>query len=720
VQQINVGDFDSNLGSDWENIVQPNTGQKLHGISQILMHRAQYRNFGTSQNIVCNHTVDVDNSNHAGVRWYELKHNGTDWEVRQYGTYAPDGDSRWMGSIAMNSNREIALGYSVSSSSTYPSIRYAGQSNAENASATGILDITEASIHEGTASQTSSERWGDYSNMAIDAANDQTFWFTTEYNINGALKGTKIASFEFSLLPHAEFVADNLIPGLTDIVTFTDLTTGSPISWSWSFTPSTVTYMNGTSATSQDPEVRFDVIGFYTVELTATNAIGPDTETKVDYIAAGNPPVPPIANFVASNTNPTTEDTVFFTDLTMNDPTSWAWTFTPSTVTYLNGTSATSQNPDVMFDVSGSYTVKLTATNAVGSDTEIKVDYIAVDDPPLAPEADFVASNTNPTTLDAVLFTDLTINDPTSWAWTFTPSTVTYLNGTSATSQDPNVRFDEAGLYTAELTATNNAGSDTETKTDYISVTVGMLVMASADPGEICEGFSTQLNAIPLGGSGSYTYNWTSDPAGFTSTLQNPVAMPVVNTLYMVELFDGSLTANGAVSVIVNPLPVITLGEWPEMLCNVGVPPVQLTALPGGGIFSGTGVAATGLFISSTAELGWNVITYTYEDAIGCINSAQDSIYVDDCVGITEISADESTVNIYPNPSMGSFTLESENNIEKIEIINQNGKMVMMRKINGTSTAISALRSKGLYYVRVYTTGQDAKTTVVNKEIIIR
>ena len=94
VQQIDVASFDSNFGSNWENIKQPGTGQELDAINQVLMHRVQYRNFGSSQTIVCNHTVDVDATDHAGVRWYELEHNGTDWEVRQYGTYAPDGDSR--------------------------------------------------------------------------------------------------------------------------------------------------------------------------------------------------------------------------------------------------------------------------------------------------------------------------------------------------------------------------------------------------------------------------------------------------------------------------------------------------------------------------------------------------------------------------------------------------------------------------------------------------
>ncbi|MEN8225275.1 MAG: PKD domain-containing protein, partial [Bacteroidota bacterium] len=627
VQQLDVESFDSYFGPTWDNIAQPGP-QKLDAINQILMHRAQYRNFSGSEHIVCNHTIDVDNTDHAGIRWYELEHDGVEWAIRQFGTYAPDADSRWMASIAMNSDHEIAIGYSVSSSSTYPSIRYAGQSSSENANATGLLDIAETSIIEGTASQSSFNRWGDYSNLAVDPSDDHTFWYTTEYNLNSSMKGTRVASFEFAAAPDVEFEADNLTPNTGEIVSFTDLSTGSPIFWSWAFTPSTITYENGTSATSQNPEVSFDAPGFYTVELTATNSIGPGTETKVDYIEALDPNGPPTADFEASNTNPSTTDTVSFTDMSTNSPTSWDWTFTPATVTYLNGTSSTSQNPDVSFDATG--------------------------------------------------------------------------------------------LYTVELTATNSFGSGTEVKTDYINVMGTMSVVATADPEEICIGDWSQLDAAASGGSGTYTYSWTSDPSGFFSSTANPVVMPELTTIYMVEVNDGTQTANGSATVTVNPLPEITLGDWPELLCNQNVPPVQLTALPEGGTYSGSGVSPEGLFDPAAADLGWNIITYTYVDALSCENSELDSIYVDDCVGIRENGADEISVNLYPNPSAGYITLESEKEIERIEIINQTGKTVMMKKVDDNSTYLTALRSQGLYFVRIYLKNENALPGVVVKEFIIK
>ncbi len=218
VQQLAVSAFDSNFGADWTNIAQPGTTQQLDAIPQVVMNVPQYRNFGTYQTIVCCHTVDVDNTDHAGVRWYELR-RGTqasgNWAIRQQGTYAPDANSRWMGSISLNGSGKIGLGYSVSSSTVYPSIRYAGQSSAAYNAATGLLDIPEASILAGTTSQTAAERWGDYSAMSVDPSDDQTFWFTTQYIGSGGTRNTRIASFKFGNNPSVTTLSASSITATT-------------------------------------------------------------------------------------------------------------------------------------------------------------------------------------------------------------------------------------------------------------------------------------------------------------------------------------------------------------------------------------------------------------------------------------------------------------------------------------------------------------------------
>ena len=92
----------------------------------------------------------------------------------------------------------------------------------------------------------------------------------------------------------------------------------------------------------------------------------------------GTGTTPPVADFSASATETCTATTITFTDASTNTPTSWAWSFSPATVTYVGATSASSQNPQVQFNASGLYEVTLTATNADGSDDEVKTDYIAV------------------------------------------------------------------------------------------------------------------------------------------------------------------------------------------------------------------------------------------------------------------------------------------------------------------------------------------------------
>ena len=120
--------FDSNLCGYARNCIpQPSRRKKLDALSDRLMYRLQYRHFSDHDSLVTNHTVDVDGTDHAGIRWYELRDTGSGWGIEQQGTYAPDSDHRWMGSIAMDSAGNIALGFSVSGSTTSPSIRYTGR-----------------------------------------------------------------------------------------------------------------------------------------------------------------------------------------------------------------------------------------------------------------------------------------------------------------------------------------------------------------------------------------------------------------------------------------------------------------------------------------------------------------------------------------------------------------------------------------------------------------
>jgi hypothetical protein len=180
-------------------IPQPNTRQKLDSLADRLMYRLAYRKFGDHESLVVNHSVSVGGNKRStvtGIRWYELRDPSGTPTVFQQGTFSPDSASRWMGSIAMDKVGDIALGYSVSSSTVFPSIRYTGRVPTDP---TGTLQ-SENSILISSGSQLSNlSRWGDYSSLTVDPVDDCTFWYTTEYlKSSGTFNwSTRIASFKF-------------------------------------------------------------------------------------------------------------------------------------------------------------------------------------------------------------------------------------------------------------------------------------------------------------------------------------------------------------------------------------------------------------------------------------------------------------------------------------------------------------------------------------------
>ncbi len=181
-------------------IPQPSTSVGLDALADRLMYRLQYRNFGDHESLVVNHTVAVgDYTNHAGIRWYELRRSGGSWSIYQQSTYSPDSDNRWMGSMAMNGQGDMALGYSVSSSSVYPSIRYASRLAGDSLNQ---LTQAEATLIAGGGSQThSSGRWGDYTSMSVDPVDNCTFWYTNQYYSSTSSGSWKTRIGSFKLIP---------------------------------------------------------------------------------------------------------------------------------------------------------------------------------------------------------------------------------------------------------------------------------------------------------------------------------------------------------------------------------------------------------------------------------------------------------------------------------------------------------------------------------------
>jgi len=194
---ISIPVANSNLacGNGGTCVPQKGTTQTLDTLGDRLMYRMGFRKFADHERVVVNHAVA--NGSQVAVRWYEILDPSGAVKVNQQGTFAPDSTSRWMASAAMDKSNDIALGYSASSATINPAIRFTGRVPGDPA---GTLQ-TEASMLEGTGSQTTGlSRWGDYTALQVDPSDDCTFWYTNQYQkANGTFNwNSHIGSFAFS------------------------------------------------------------------------------------------------------------------------------------------------------------------------------------------------------------------------------------------------------------------------------------------------------------------------------------------------------------------------------------------------------------------------------------------------------------------------------------------------------------------------------------------
>lgn len=297
-------------------IPQPGTTQGLDTLGDRLMYRLGYRNLGTRESLTVNHSVVAGTT--TGVRWYELDITGGVPSVRQQSTYSPDATHRWMGSIAMDHVGNIAMGYSTSSATVRPSIRFAGRE--EGIDPLNMM-TTESSMQVGGGSQTTGlSRWGDYSTMAIDPVDDCTFWFTSEFlKADGTFNwSTRVGSFKFSSCnstpppPVPNFLL-GVTPATRAIIQGQSTTfaasvtgqngytgsgnfsvTGLPANASASFVPTSYSGGSGGSTLTITTAATTPV-GSSPVTITAADTSGTPTQSVVVTLTVNPPPVPDFA-----------------------------------------------------------------------------------------------------------------------------------------------------------------------------------------------------------------------------------------------------------------------------------------------------------------------------------------------------------------------------------------------------------------------------------------
>ena len=357
-------------------IPQSNQAQHLASVSGHLMDRAAYRNFGTHESLVVNQTVQGSGgaTGPTALRWYELRFASGTPSIYQQGTYEPpDLRYRWLGSMAQDQAGDMALGYSTSSSTTYPAIAWTGRLGTD---ALNTMSQPEAIIATGLAYETSISRWGDFSSMQIDPSDDCTFWYTNElYNAAGAttwdtrISSTKFPScalndFSLGAAPAALSVARDA-SGSTTITT--SLIKGSAEALSltaYGLPAGTTATFNPTSVTSgQNATVTFNVgdstaTGTYTITIGATGQSAYHATTVTLTVTSA-----PVVTSVSPALGPASGGTVVtVTGMRLSGTTSVSFGSTPATnFSVVNDTTITATAP------SGTGTVNVTVTSAAGT-----------------------------------------------------------------------------------------------------------------------------------------------------------------------------------------------------------------------------------------------------------------------------------------------------------------------------------------------------------------
>ncbi|MEY2488879.1 MAG: hypothetical protein QOC70_821 [Verrucomicrobiota bacterium] len=195
----------------------------LDGIGDRLMFRLAYRNFGDHESVVGTYSVSAGGV--AALRWFELRNvTAGPVTVFQQSTYQPDTTWRWMGSAAMDGQGNLAVGFSASSATINPQLRYAARLATDPLN---TLAQGEAHLFDGVGSQSGTgNRWGDYSSLTVDPVDDSTFWFTSEYYTTTATFNwrTRIGSFKVA----SSAPTPTPTPAATPIATPTPATTATP------------------------------------------------------------------------------------------------------------------------------------------------------------------------------------------------------------------------------------------------------------------------------------------------------------------------------------------------------------------------------------------------------------------------------------------------------------------------------------------------------------
>lgn len=333
---------------------------------------------------------------------------------------------------------------------------------------------------------------------------------TTTYTVTGtdANGCTNTSSVTITVtpcsVPIVNFIASDTVICVGDCISFTDQSTNSPTTWSWTFSGAAT----ATSALQNPTNICYNSPGVFAVTLIATNTFGSGSYTKTGYINVNPPP----AAFAGADVTICTGQ-----QTTLNGSGGTAYLWMPGNLT----------TPSVIVTPATTTTYTLTVTDASGCTAQ---DMITVTvQPCTVPVSLFSASQTGFCAGTCIGFTDNSTGTPTGWNWQFPGATPS-----SSTSQNPtNICFNTAGTYTIVLIVNNAFGTDTS----FSTVTVGSPPTADAGAAvSIAIGNQTTLTAT--GGTG--TYSWSPSNGLGSPNSASTTASPTVTTTYTVTFTDAN------------------------------------------------------------------------------------------------------------------------------------------------------------------------------------
>ncbi len=619
---INVASFGLACGGGSVGCIpQRGIADRLDALGDRLMYRLAYRNFSDHQTWLVSHSVTAGSS--VGERWYEFHapENSTSLSVFQQGTFAPDSNYRWMGSIAMDSAQDIALGYSISSTSMYPSISYTGRVPSD---ALGTME-SEAQIVAGTGSQSfTGNRWGDYTSMAIDGADDCTFWYTNQYYMVTTQFdwSTRLASFKFpscgsttpdfslSASPPSQSVVQGQgttytvmvspLGGFSGTVNLT--ASGLPSGASASFSPGSVT--GSGSSTMTVATLTSTAAGTYTITITGTSpGLTRTTTVSLTVNAAAQPNFslsrsPSSVTIVQGGSAGTSTITItpsngFASSVTLSAtgvPSGVTAAFSPnpatssSALTLTASSTATTGTATVtVTGTSGGLTHTTTVTLTVNSATTPNFGLSA------SPSSVTIVQGGSAGTSTIAITPSNGFSGSVNLSATGMPSGVTAALSPNPATSSSTLTLTASGTATtgtATVTITGTSGSLTHTTT--VSLTVNSATQPnyslSASPSSVTitqgtSGTSTITINPTNGFSGSVSLSASGLPSGVTATF-NPSSTTSTSTLTLtasstattgsatvtIAGTSGGLTHTTTIALTVNPGPNFSLSASPNSL----------------------------------------------------------------------------------------------------------------------------------------------------------